>query len=162
MTQLDLTDQSLNVRFVNMGVGFLTKSEGLWSEAEALREQGDEAGGQPLIEASFRNRALAEGQFVRALEVTPNYLRALRALRTSRVTQAIQLGHLDRVPAFLTASRELAQTYPNFVGSYVLLGKAEARTGRVDAARIAFRRALKLEPAHPEALRLLEALPTLD
>lgn len=162
VTRLELTNQSLNVRYVNMGVGFLTKSEGLWSEAAGLREQGEEGAAMPLIEASFENRAYADAQFIRALEITPDYHRALRALRTSRVTQAILLEHLDRIPEFMAAARGLVQAYPNFVGSYVLLGKAEVKSGRANAARRAFSRALELQPNHAESRRHLEALAPPD
>jgi len=158
ITQLDLIDQNLGVRYVNMGVGYLTKSEGFWAGADALRKAGKTEEAAPLVAASFEYRRLAEEQFARALVESPNYPRAARALRRSIVTGAVLLEHLGRKQEFLKAARQIQKRYPRFVGSYVLLGKANAGLGNIEAARGAFNQALRIEPGHAETVRELAAL----
>jgi len=158
ITQLDLIDQNMGVRYVNMGVGYLTKSEGFWTSADFLLKAGQDDEAAPLVSQSFEYRRLAEEQFARALVESPNYARAARALRRSLVTGAILLEHLGRKDEFLMAARQLRKRYPRFVGSYVLLGKAHAAKGNIDAARGAFNQALRLEPGHAETIRELAAL----
>ncbi|MGD2018138.1 MAG: FG-GAP-like repeat-containing protein [Planctomycetota bacterium] len=51
---------------------------------------------------------------------------------------------------------------PEDVGMIVLLGKVEARAGRLEAAVRHFERALALQPSHPEARAALEAAKSLQ
>ena len=51
---------------------------------------------------------------------------------------------------------------PEDVGMIVLLGKVEARAGRLEAAVRHFERALVLQPSHPEARAALEAAKSLQ
>ena len=158
ITQLDLIEQNIAVRYVNMGAGFLTRSESLWGEAERLREQGDEASARPLVEESFEYRVHAEQQFSRAREESPGYPRAMRAFRRSRATTAVLLAHLNRTEESLEVAQSITKEFPNFPGGHVLVGKAEMDLGRIEKARVAFEQALRLKPNHPEASKQLELL----
>lgn len=158
VTQLPLLDQSLGVRYVNMGTGYLERSEAAWFRARERAEAGDEAGAAALVAASLGHRDEAEAQFRAALAETPGYPRALRALRRSMVTRAVMLLDLGRLDDALETAEAVTLRHPQFAGGFVLRGRVHQRRGVLDAARADFRRALELNPAHPAARAALAEL----
>ena len=161
LSQLDLGRQSLNVRYVNMGIGFIAESEVRWQAGEDARASGDEAAAESAYAASFAYRTDAEEQFELSLALDPEYIRARRGLRRSRMTRVILLDHLGRDEAALESAHRLAADFPDFPTAQMLLGKAQHKAGDVASARRAFQRALHLQPGHLEARRWLERLDRL-
>lgn len=61
-------------------------------------------------------------------------------------------------PAFLLDAREAAEAAPNDAGSWLALGRAEARVGSGSRARAALEKAASLAPADPAPIAALAAL----
>lgn len=160
ITRLDLVRQDLNVRYVNMGVGFLDVSEDRFEEAEALRAEGQAADAAARYAAAFAARARAEEQFERALEETPGYARAERALRRSLFGKAVLYDHLDRPQDALAAARAAVERFGDDAPSWAMVGRSLERLGRPEAARRAYGQALRLDPAEPAARAGLRRLAT--
>lgn len=158
ITQLDLVHQNLNVRYLNMGVGFLERSERSWAESRALQAAGDPAGAARAVERAFDDRGLAEAQFERGLEHDPDYRRLAEALRHSMLTRVLHLNELDRSAEALEAAIVLANRYPDEASGFVVLGRAYERLDRLGPARNAYQRALRIDPGNLAARRGLHRI----
>ncbi len=151
VTRLDLPRQPLNIRFFNLGTAFLRRSEAAWSEALARREAGDDAGARLAFDRALEARRHAEAEFARGLAEFPDFERLRSALRVSLRTHVIALEQLGRDAEALDAALALTARFDRFPPGFVALGEAHERLGQREAARAAFRRALRLAPANPEA-----------
>jgi tetratricopeptide (TPR) repeat protein len=151
VSQLDLTHQNLNIRYFNMGVGFLTQSERSWAAAEALRESGDIARATLAERRAFEQRDFADEQFVRGLAHDPDYQRAADALRNSMLIRVVQLNQLEAWERAAEVGVGLVNRFPSFVPGHVVAGRALERAGRVGPARRVYRRALRLDPGNSAA-----------
>lgn len=151
ITRLDLYEQSLNVRYVNMGVGFLDASDRSWAEAQRLLEAGRKAEADPWIVEAIEYRTSAEQQFERALEIDPGYPRAMQALQRSLAASVLLhdvLGDFERARGL---AQDLVRRFPAQPDSYVALGQTLLRLRKPQAARRAFEKALRLDPANVAA-----------
>jgi len=79
-------------------------------------------------------------------------------LRRQRVEQAIQLALESRWKEAVALNRSLIAMFPADVDAYNRLGKALMEMGEYDDARVAYRRALELEPLNSIARKNLERL----
>jgi len=79
-------------------------------------------------------------------------------LRRQRVEQAIQLALESRWKEAVALNRSLIAMFPADVDAYNRLGKALMEMGEYDDARMAYRRALELEPLNSIARKNLERL----
>jgi Flp pilus assembly protein TadD len=88
-------------------------------------------------------------EFQRALAIRPGYGPALAGLGEVH----FELGQYNIAAAKLRAA---TRAVPGSVRTWVLLGNAYFRAGRIKAAKRAYERALKLRPGHAEAKRNLK------
>ncbi len=79
-------------------------------------------------------------------------------LRRQRVEQAIQLALESRWKEAVAVNRSLIAMFPSDVDAYNRLGKALMEMGEYDDARMAYERALELEPLNTIARKNLERL----
>jgi len=79
-------------------------------------------------------------------------------LRRQRVEQAIQLALESRWKEAAAVNRSLISMFPSDVDAYNRLGKALMEMGEYDDARMAYERALELEPLNSIARKNLERL----
>jgi tetratricopeptide (TPR) repeat protein len=79
-------------------------------------------------------------------------------LRRQRVEQAIQLALESRWKEAAALNRSLISMFPSDVDAYNRLGKALMEMGEYDDARMAYQRALELEPLNTIARKNLERL----
>jgi tetratricopeptide (TPR) repeat protein len=79
-------------------------------------------------------------------------------LRRQRVEQAIQLALESRWKEAATLNRSIISMFPADVDAYNRLGKALMEMGEFDEARIAYQRALELEPLNTIARKNLDRL----
>jgi hypothetical protein len=79
-------------------------------------------------------------------------------LRRQRVEQAIQLALESRWKEAAALNRSLISMFPSDVDAYNRLGKALMEMGEYDDARMAYQRALELEPLNSIARKNLERL----
>ena len=79
-------------------------------------------------------------------------------LRRQRAEQAIQLALESRWKEAAALNRSLISMFPSDVDAYNRLGKASMEMGKYDDARMAYQRALELEPLNTIARKNLERL----
>ena len=79
-------------------------------------------------------------------------------LRRQRIEQAIQLALESRWKEAVAVNRSLIAMFPSDVDAYNRLGKALMEMGEYDDARMAYERALELEPLNTIARKNLERL----
>ncbi len=79
-------------------------------------------------------------------------------LRRQQVEQAIQLALESRWKEAAALNRALISLFPSDVDAYNRLGKALMEMGEYDEARVAYQRALELEPLNTIARKNLERL----
>jgi hypothetical protein len=79
-------------------------------------------------------------------------------LRRQRVEQAIQLALESRWKEAVAVNRSLISMFPSDVDAYNRLGKALMEMGEYEDARIAYERALELEPLNSIARKNLDRL----
>jgi len=79
-------------------------------------------------------------------------------LRRQRVEQAIQLALESRWREAVALNRSLIAMFPSDVDAYNRLGKALMEMGEYDDSRMAYQRALELEPLNSIARKNLERL----
>jgi len=79
-------------------------------------------------------------------------------LRRQRVEQAIQLALESRWKEAAALNRSLISMFPSDVDAYNRLGKALMEMGEYDDARMAYQKALELEPLNAIARKNLERL----
>jgi tetratricopeptide (TPR) repeat protein len=79
-------------------------------------------------------------------------------LRRQRVEQAIQLALESRWKEAAALNRSIISMFPSDVDAYNRLGKALMEMGEYDDARVAYRKALELEPLNTIARKNLERL----
>ncbi len=79
-------------------------------------------------------------------------------LRRQRVEQAIQLALESRWKEAVAVNRSLISMFPSDVDAYNRLGKALMEMGKYEDARMAYERALELEPLNSIARKNLERL----
>jgi 4-amino-4-deoxy-L-arabinose transferase-like glycosyltransferase len=151
LTRIDLPRQPLNIRFFNLGTGFLRRSEAAWTEGLARREAGDEAGAREAFARALEARSDAEDEFARGLAEFPSFERLRSALRVSMHAHVRSLELLEDDGPALEAALALTKRFDRYPPGFVELGEAYERLGRADEARAAFRRALRLAPGSPEA-----------
>ncbi|HUS82430.1 MAG TPA: tetratricopeptide repeat protein [Dehalococcoidia bacterium] len=79
-------------------------------------------------------------------------------MRRQRAEQAIQLALESRWKEAAALNRSLISMFPSDVDAYNRLGKASMEMGKYDDARMAYQRALELEPLNTIARKNLERL----
>jgi len=79
-------------------------------------------------------------------------------LRRQRVEQAIQLALESRWKEAVALNRSIISMFPSDVDAYNRLGKALMEMGEYQDARVAYRKALELEPLNAIARKNLERL----
>jgi len=151
VTRLDLYSQSMNVRYVNMGVGFVQASDLSWQQAQILLESDRRVEAERLIMEAIEHRSAAQEQFEKALEVDPGYPRAILVLRQAMLVRALLHDQLGDYEQALELARETAGRFPGFVDAHVVLGQSLLRLDRLAGASQAFQRALSIEPGNREA-----------
>ncbi len=117
----------------------------LWEEA--VNHYPDNRGGHLNLGVAYMNRKqfnLAEGEFRRALAVSPEYPRAYYALGQL----ALRRERYDEARQWLLRVMALVPDYP---GTHYVLGEVERKQGRAEAAEAAFRRAVELNPRDAKA-----------
>lgn len=151
LTRLDLPRQPLNIRYFNLGTGFLRRSEAAWTEGLARREAGDEVGAREAFARALEARSHAENEFARGLAEFPTFERLRSALRVSMHHHVLALELLEEDRRALEAALALTTRFDRFPPGFVELGQAYERLGESERARAAFRRALRLAPGNAEA-----------
>lgn len=79
-------------------------------------------------------------------------------LRRQRVEQAIQLALESRWKEAVALNRSIISMFPSDVDAYNRLGKALMEMGEYDDARVAYQRAVEMEPLNTIARKNLERL----
>jgi hypothetical protein len=85
-----------------------------------------------------------------------------RLFRRQRTQQAIQLAMQGQWQEAAAVNRAIIAVFPNDVDAYNRLGKALTELGQYPEARVAYARALELDPLNSIAQKNLARLATLD
>lgn len=154
-----VADDDFSVIRVNLGIHHLHRAEKRWAEAELRREAGEVGEAEALALEAVALESAAEEELRLGAELDPGNRVIHRRLGGLLVSRIERLHAEGRYEEALVHADQLATSYPRQAQAQLLLGITLRHLGRDAGAKLAFRRALLVEPDHPEAL---EALRTLE
>jgi 4-amino-4-deoxy-L-arabinose transferase-like glycosyltransferase len=126
--------------------------------AVELSRRGDAGGARAVLKREAELSALAEREWMQAMEARPRSKRFQRAFFSHMALRIDALQDLGEDEQALKVAQTLGETFPDRPVAQALLGMALARVGRSEEARSALERALELEPGHALAREALARL----